>query len=63
MTWRKVTTCILACAEPFDGPHTTYVRNQPVTPGDIVQCPYCESPAVVKATRVTHRAYSGKHRE
>jgi hypothetical protein len=61
MTWRTVTTCILECEEPLmGGPHTTYSRTVPgPVAGDIVQCPYCECPAVVKATTVTHRTYGG----
>jgi hypothetical protein len=63
MTWKVVTTCILDCAEPFDGPHTTYFRNLPApSAGDIVTCPYCEAPAVVKATSVLKRVYKGEHR-
>ena len=66
MTWKTVTTVILDCPpNPAikDFPHTTYYRVLPAPKaGTIVTCPYCETPAIVKATTVTHRSYQGKHR-
>ena len=67
MTWKTVTTAILECPDPEsfypEGPHITYYRFLPAPKaGDIVTCPYCGKPAVVKATTETHRTYKEIHR-
>jgi DNA-directed RNA polymerase subunit RPC12/RpoP len=66
MTWKVVTTAILSCSDSLPGekagpPHITYYRMIPAPkPGDIVQCPYCDAPAIVKVTTKTHRHYKPK---
>ena len=60
MTWKTVTTAILECPDPAsfypEGPHITYYRFIPAPKaGGTVTCPYCGTPAIVKATTETHR--------